>query len=416
MIRITLPCLVLALATCAEPDAPEPLPGPFVEVPSPAGPNSGQPRLSTDGEEALLSWVEEGAEAAVLRFSWWNGGGWSEPIAAAQGEDWFVNWADTPGVVPLGGGRLAVHYLQRTGEDTYAYGVRAVRSDDGGRTWSPPVAPHRDGTPTEHGFVSALPTREGVRLVWLDGRDYHDAQPSHAGGGHGGSSEAEMSLRTAVVTRGGSLQEEALLDARTCDCCPTAAVVTPAGAVVAYRDRSEGEIRDIAVVRRTAEGWTEPTIPHPDGWHIAGCPVNGPALAAEEEAVALAWFTGAPTPRVQVAHSTDGGVTFGPAARVDLGSPAGRVGVVAAGEGGALVSWIERSLDNDAAALLVRHVSADGALGRPHSVTEISADRASGMPQLLRLGDAVFTAWTDPGAEGEPPRVRVARADLGALR
>ena len=37
---------------------------------------------------------------------------------------------------------------------------------------APPVVPHRDDTPTEHGFVSLVAGEEGgVRAFWIDGRN-----------------------------------------------------------------------------------------------------------------------------------------------------------------------------------------------------------------------------------------------------
>ena len=74
---------------------------------------------------------------------------------------------------------------------------------------------------------------------------------------------------------------------------------------------------------------TEPATAVSDGWMIAGCPVNGPALDADGERVALAWFTAAgEAPRVQLAFSTDGGATFEEARTIDADAPAGRVDVV----------------------------------------------------------------------------------------
>ena len=79
------------------------------------------------------------------------------------------------------------------------------------------------------------------------------------------------------------------------------------GPVAAYRDRSEAEIRDIAVRRLVGGEWSEPVHVGEDNWEIRGCPVNGPALAARGEDVAIAWFTGAGgTAKVSVAFSADG--------------------------------------------------------------------------------------------------------------
>jgi len=90
-----------------------------------------------------------------------------------------------------------------------------------------------------------------------------------------------MTLRFTTLDGEGHLGEEVLLDDRICDCCDTDAVLDAAGhPVIVYRDRSGTEVRDISMVRRTGDGWSAPAPVFEDGWTIAGCPVNGPAMAA----------------------------------------------------------------------------------------------------------------------------------------
>ena len=94
-------------------------------------------------------------------------------------------------------------------------------------------------------------------MIWLDGRETqetHETQKSQASHDHGGS----MTLRTAEVDSAGNISQSALLDQRVCDCCQTAAVSTSGATVIAYRNRTEDEIRDIAIMRRDAQGWSEP--------------------------------------------------------------------------------------------------------------------------------------------------------------
>ncbi len=406
--------LILALtAGCARSDADETQAAAeaapetslsFQEIASPAAPGSGLPNFFvTPGGTVLLSWVEMGTEQkAALRFAQIDGDAWAAPQTIAEGDDWFVNWADFPSIVALSDSALAAHLLVKSGPDTYAYDVQITQSQDGGRTWSPGVKPHRDGTLSEHGFVSMLPWHEGRLLAaWLDGRN--------TGGGHDGHGGGAMTLRAATLGPDGTLADEVELDGRVCDCCQTSAARTTHGAVVAYRDRSDQEIRDIAVVRLDENGWSAPHRVHEDGWEIAGCPVNGPAVAADGARVAVAWFTAAgDTPRVRMALSEDEGRTFGPAITIDDGDPIGRVDVAVLPDGGALVSWVEKTPGG--AAIRVRRIHADGTREASATVAPTSPKRASGFPQLTRHDATIYIAWTN--ADADPLQLHTAIAML----
>ena len=151
----------------ADEDATGPAKLSLIETPATTG--SGEPNLFTDPEgNVYLSWVENTEKESVLKFSTFANEAWSEPRTITSGSNWFVNWADFPMVASDGKGNLAAHYLAKTAEDTYAYGVFMVFSRDGGKTWSEPVIPHETETPTEHGFVSILPWEDGYIAAWLD--------------------------------------------------------------------------------------------------------------------------------------------------------------------------------------------------------------------------------------------------------
>ena len=385
----------IAVAACS----PEPKSAASSVVPmaSPAGPGAGEPFLSVHGDRVYLSWLEPADSAHALRFAVLDDTTWSEPRTIRSGRDFFVNWADFPSLKVMGNGRLAAHWLQKTGVGTYAYGVRVSQSSDGGATWSEPTIPHRDSSDTEHGFVTLWEERNGLNAVWLDGRKYNAA-------GH--SPTNEMMLVTTAIGADGSPGAETPLDERVCDCCQTAVALTSNGPVVTYRDRTADEIRDIYVTRRVGGKWTVPAAVHPDNWKIAACPVNGPAIAAAGNRVALAWFTAATdSGRVNLAFSDDAGATFGAPVRIDDGRPAGRVDVVMLRGGGALVSWIERT-GGDTAAVRVRRVSRDGQAAAPMTIATSSAKRASGFPRIVMRGDDAIFAWTEPGT---PSAVRVAK-------
>ena len=383
--------------------------GPLDSLPTPAGPRSAEPNLAAapDGR-VYLSWLEPQADSTpALRVASLGAGdtAWSAAHTVAADRALFVNWADFPSVLPLDGGRLVAHWLQRSGTARLAYDVRLASSDDGGATWSAGVVPHRDGTATEHGFVALWPAGDSVSALWLDGRKYAGAE------GHDGHGGGEMTLRVASLAPDGGLGAERELDARTCDCCQTAAAVTARGPVVVYRDRSAEEIRDIAAVRLVNGAWTAPGMVHADGWEIAACPVNGPAISARGERTVVAWFTGAQdTARVRVAFSGDAGSAWSAPVRADEGDPIGRVDVELLDDGSAAVLWLERT-GGEGAAVRLRRVAVDGTLGTPVTVAESAAARSSGFPRMTRAGDWLYLAWTDPGT---PSRVRVTRVRLGA--
>jgi hypothetical protein len=366
--------------------------------------------VAPDGR-VLLSWIEPAGEGRHrLRYAGLEpGGAWSAPQTIAEGAGWFVNWADFPALSVLSDGTLFAHWLAKSGPSTYAYAVQVVRSHDGGATWSAPVVPHRDGTPTEHGFVSMMPWGDGgMGLVWLDGRKTAGAAASDHG-----HTAAEMSLVHTTVGRDGGLGPETVLDGRVCDCCQTDVARATDAVIVVYRDRSEKEVRDMSVVRFSGGRWSEPRIVAADGWEINGCPVNGPSVAAEGSTVAVAWFTAAgDKPVVKLAFSDDAGATFGAPIVVDDARPLGRVDVVMTDDGTALVSWLAQG-DGGAATLRLRRFARKGARGEAATVAVSTGARSSGFPRLARSGDRVVIAWRDAA---DPPRVRTAILESAAGR
>lgn len=390
-----LPALLLTAACTARESTPAYR---LSEEPSPTGAGAAEPNLFTaeDGR-VVLSWLEpvEGGGHA-LRFALRDAAGsWSPTGEVMRRSDLFVNWADFPSVVVARDGRLVAHWLQRNGAGRYAYEVRMAESVDGGASWSASVTPHRAGVEAEHGFVSMVLDSTGVpQVFFLDGGANRVAGATPASDDH--EHGVPMALSTNRWSATMTEATKAVLDTRVCDCCQTASAMAARGPVVVFRDRSEGEIRDIAIVRRVDGAWTEPVRVHADDWQINACPVNGPAVVASGDEVAVAWFTGArDTAKVQLAFSRDGGATFGAPIRIDEGAPAGRVGLQWL-DGQAYVSWLERGA-GDTAYVKVRPVSRDGVAAAATVVSESRGARSSGFPRMTRLADGLLFAWTMPG-------------------
>jgi hypothetical protein len=375
-------------------------------VTSPATGESAQPQLTSSRHGVVLSWIERSGATATLRFASKTPSGWSEARTVASGTDWFVNWADVPSVVRLADGTLAAHWLQKSGPGTYAYDVRLSFSKDDGKTWTPSITPHHDGTATEHGFASLVQmpsVRDGLRVVWLDGRAMKGGHDTHGGG--------DMSLRFASFDRNGKQLTETAVDARVCECCPTAAAATDDAVIVAYRDRSAQEVRDIHVARLEDGKWTTPFAVHADGWQIPACPVNGPALSARGRDVAIAWFTMKDGKGLaQAAFSSDAGRSFGPPVALADVDTIGRVDVALLEDGSAVASWIE--IVEQKATFMIRRVDRSGARSSAIAVAAIESGRGSGYPRMARDGSQLVFAWT---ARDGGLRVKTAVATLPKL-
>jgi len=328
------------LSGCTE--TPVPFEPQLVDVP--AGIPATGPRISGDETTGLvLSWMEQDDDGASLHYARLTDRNWSDANVVVDDVDMFVNWADMPSVQPMGAGHLAAHWLQMSADMTYAYDVVFAQSADDGQTWSEPVRPHADGTPTEHGFVSMFSDGSRTGLIWLDGRK--------------------------------------MVNEVTDD--PVASGMT----------FSTAEIRDIYVTRFADEQWQPGNPVASDDWEIPGCPVNGPSIIADGDFVAVAWFTGAGgRPVVKLSVSNDSGVTFGEPIEVADGSVLGRVGLVHLGKGAMAVSWLQSGAEssNDVA---VRRIADDGTAGPVHTVA--AGAGSFSVPQIALAGEDLVFVWTE---------------------
>lgn len=381
---------------------------------SPASEHSAQVHLSkgTDGT-IVMSWLEHKEGEAILRYSTWQSPGWSMAQTVVSGDDWFVNWADFPSVSPISGGLWAAHWLHKKPGGTYAYDVAMSVSNDAGKTWSKPITPHKDGTPTEHGFVSLFPWNNGVGAIWLDGRNMPAEQDhDHQNNSVPTKSVAEtgMTLRSAVITLDGEVTESQVADGLVCDCCQTDIAVLPAGPVAVYRNRTTSEIRDIQIVSAVDGQWQDPVLVSADDWNIAGCPVNGPAIAANGQQLAVAWFTGAnDQPRVRMAYSNSDGGGFTEAVDIDSNQPQGRVDIELLDDGSAVVLWMCHL--KQVANLCLRKVSATGEMG--DTVRLDGVVKPGGFPHFTQANGDLLLAWVESADDGS--RIKTAQLPLNKL-
>ena len=404
--RAALVATVVALSGCGSkpPPAAPAFRASAVTFPGAAG--SAQPRLTNgpDGKP-VLSWLEPTDDGVALRYATFDGAAFSAPHEVVRGNDLMVNWADLPSVQPITAGVWAAHWLRLDPEQSGAYHIATAVSNDAGATWTAPVQLNDDSAEAEHGFVDLFAWNGAIGAFWLDGRqlaEWSFEEPDKLLG---------TSLRVATLDYSGNVTAREIVDELVCDCCQPDRAMTAAGPVVAYRDRTPEEIRDV-VVRRHADGaWQAPVPAGVDNWEIEGCPVNGPAIAAAGERVAVAWFTAAGgTPRVRFAWSTDGAASFAPAIDLDGAGSFGQVGVVLDDDGTARVSWW-RAAQGGGTDLVLRAVAPDGSVGATRVLAHSTAVQPVDVPQLAKVGDGVLVAWTSTDdatvhvllAQGTPP-------------
>jgi hypothetical protein len=383
------------------------------ELTAPAGPGSGEPQLALGPRgEVVLSWLEPAAgDDYALRYSTLDlgAGKWGPPTVVAAGANWYVNPMDMPSVQPITADVWAAHWLESSATSQFAYDIAIATSTDGGRTFGTSRRLNDDDTDAEHGFVTLFPWGDSIGAVWLDGRElahFHQQEPT--------APELEIApvgtnLRYARVAYDGVIAEQGLVDRLACDCCQTDVAITARGPLVAYRDRTEGEIRDIAVRAHDGAAWSDPVRLGPDNWQIEGCPVNGPAIAARGATVVVAWFTAAANePRVRIARSTDQGTNFAPPIDVDTDGAFGQVDVILANDDSAIVSWWRRN-PSGGTQLSLRRITAAGELGAAQTVATSTASRPLDVPQMVVSENQLVIAWTQ---FGEQPLVRTLLAPL----
>lgn len=412
----------------------------------PAGPGSLAPRVTRipDGG-ALLSWLEPEATGTALRWSALADSAWSAPQTIVSSPNLLLNAADVPGIGALGNGRLVAHWRETREPAGAGYDAKVALSFDSGRTWEKAVTPHRDHADAEHGFVAVF---EASPPFENGGRERTNSRPQGASGSSTEAFDLTGSSSNGASANGNALKDrdvteidagiawidgreaatspqafssqlivttlesggdvglglEQVLDPRTCECCPLASARAGDVTLLAYRDRSEDDHRDIAVMRRAPDGnWSGPVRVHDDAWQVMGCPVNGPAIDADGSRVAIAWFTASlQDPRVLLSFSDDAGSTWSDPVRVDspaAGQAAGHAGIALLEDGSVLVTHVVRQ---DGRLVVIANRVVQGSPPGPGST--IARD-VVGIPQLARAGDRVHLAWAErvPPPEGTPP-------------
>lgn len=354
-----------------------------VPAPNPAPVGAIQPNWGTAADgSALFSWVESAKnDLYTLRYAARKGSAWGPAQTIAAGRNIWRHPAELPGIASLPDGTLLAHWVEKgTGKDSSDAEFIYVSASHDGIHWTTPLMAHHDKAMVQHGLVSMVASGpKEASLFWLWANKGEDGPVTL--------------MRTVLDSEGKELKEEPL-DTDVCSCCPTSTVKTGKGILVAYRDHTSKDIRDIAVLRLESGKWSASKVIYADNWEINACPVNAASAAAKDDRVAIAWYTESQDkPKVQLVYSSDGGSTFTKPVVLNTGDTLGYASTVLTGDGGAIVSWIEEG--EKSARVMMRAVSPAGAPGPVLTVAE-GSQKSLGYPRLVRAGMETILTYGDP--------------------
>jgi hypothetical protein len=279
---------------------------------SPEGAEASEPAIAAGADgRVFVAYVQKSGEAADLFVRAYDAAKGTPGDAvrvnpvAGQVKTWY---GDPPTIAVGPSGSVHVGWTAKYPDGAKGTILYMSVSRDGGATFGAPVQVNDDTEPASHGMHSMAVANDGkVYFSWLDERYLKNrstvATPTPQNG-HGNAGphpeEAEVEpnaeLYYASSADGKTFGHNRKLAADVCPCCKTSTVVSDKGRVaIGYRKVFDGGFRHIAVTSLNdfGDAWSEPVQVSDDGWRIDACPVSGPALRFEGDALEVAWFSGA---------------------------------------------------------------------------------------------------------------------------
>lgn len=350
-----------------------------------------RPELGTaaafDSQGTLFVASKEGQQI-VLRKSSDEGKTWSVPVPVNQEPEAIAADGESrPKIVFTANGVMLVLWAKPLPR-LYTGEIRLARSEDGGRSFSPPITVHQDRSEITHRFESVGISKNGrITVAWIDKRDQEAAKA-------GKQPYRGAAIYAAISDDGGvSFKPEVKIADHACECCRTAVAHDADGTpLIFWRHVYAPNERDHALARLRPDGQPESVKRATfDRWKVDGCPHHGPSLVVDAKGVRHAvWFnqkegSGPVHYGRLVDHAkelqVEGQLTIGGprAAHADLGSAGDKLGIV----------WKE--FDGERTQLQAM-LSTDG--GKTFRTLPLEAtDGASDQPRVIRRGEALFAFW-----------------------
>lgn len=276
----------------------------------------------------------------------------------------------------------------------YTGDIRMLRSEDGGKSFSPPFTVHDDRQAITHRFESIAFDRKGdLYVTWIDKRD---AEAARARSGGQKSAYTGAAIYAKVSGDGGkTFSPDRKLADSSCECCRIALADSPEGGMTAmWRHVFDGSVRDHALAPLApGASAAAPVRASEDGWVLAACPHHGPGLtAAAGGGFHAVWFglkagkTAVRYGRLQANGKPDGRVRELPDDKAE------HADVIASGN---KVSIVWRSFDGERTRLRA-WLSVDG--GEQFVLRELQATKVENdHPRLVGRGNEHFVVWRTEG-------------------
>ena len=281
--------------------------------------------------------------------------------------------------------------------------IKSARSRDGGRTFVEEKVLQQAGAAGDRGWqASALDGSGKLHTIWLDHRAMAAAKAEGDHSQHKGEHDGvAMAQRSALYYAADGIPERELFKG-VCYCCKTALATGPKGEIyAAWRHVFAGNMRDMGFTVSRDGGRTFSPLArvNQDGWSIAGCPDDGPAMAVDAKGtVHLVWPTVRNEQGVILYATSQDGRTFSPPVSLPtLGGPKPshpQIAVTASGR--VFVAWDEVSSGVRRAA-----IKPIGGTGAPELL-----GASTSYPVLAPVDDGVIAAWTSGAANQSVIKVK----------
>ncbi len=359
---------------------------------------SQSPQLSAHGSVVVAAWValdpnSSGGADAFIAMSHNGGSGFGAPVRVNDVAGEVRASEQQVPRVAMHENTIAVVWTSRRGNATE---IRLAVSTDHGASFGASRRISPEGAPGTRGWASlTIDDDDRVRIAWLDTRvaaaeKLRAVETPHAAG-HTMSGGTQQDLYVALVEPDGT-QAERLASTNVCFCCKTAIAQTSAHTFIAFRDIYGDNMRDISVVHVGNAEITRSRVSE-DGWQIAGCPEDGPALVASTRGLDIVWPTAVSADALQRGVFTSSASLtgpFSPRTRLDSGHGTAIHPALATNRFGDLAATWE--VIGEGSHRIERRIRRGQQWG---PIEVVATGESVSSPAIVGAGGRFVTAWTE---------------------